>query len=364
MEVQPVINDGVKDFCQTNGGVPPAVALRRMIFGHRVTRLLSTAVELNLADHLDCDEPRDATELSRIVDANPLALRRFLRALASIGVVGEEADGRFVLTPVGVCLRSGVQGSMRSWILCEGSEYFQKAWASLTYAVKSGGVAFEHAHGMTFYEYMSAYADVGENFSSTMTDATAMIADAVVAAYEFEGVRRVVDVGGGYGMLLLRILDAVPNLEGVLFDVPSVVAAARPRIEKADAGNRCELVEGDIFTALPAQGDVYLLSRIIMDYDDDGAERVLRGCREVMAPNGRILVLQQLLPPPGREVEQGVLFDSLMSDVCMLVLQKGWERTEEQYRELFEKAGLSVSRVIPTTTAVSIIEGRRRHEAH
>lgn len=360
MQKQSMTSDSFYDSSQVAGGMPPAVALRRLIFGHRVTRLLATAAELNLADHLQYDKPLDATEISKIVRANPVMLRRILRALSSIEVVREEADGRFVLTPVGACLRSGVQGSMKSWLLCEASGFFQRAWADLTHAVRDGGVAFERAHGMTFYEYMREFPEVGAVFNSAMVEGTALIADAVIAAYEFTGVRRVVDVGGGYGTLLLRILSAVPHIEGVLFDVPAVVAAARPRVERVDVGERCTLVEGDFFTALPAQGDIYLLSRILMDYDDVGTEKILRGCRSAMNHDGRILVLQQLLPPPGSRADRGALFDGLLSDINMIVLERGWERTEEQYRDLFEKAGLTVNRVISTTSSVSIVEGIRQ----
>lgn len=335
----------------------PAILARRLVFGHRMTRLLATAVALNLPDHLDPDQPQTAAELAARAQANPSALERLLRALGVIGVVHELPGRGFILTPVGAALRRNAPGGIRSWILIESAECVQTAWSRLTYATQTGRVAFNEAYGTSYYRYMMQHPEVAEIFHPAMAEATALIADAVVDVYDFQDARTIVDIGGGMGALLFRILRAAPWANGILFDVPSIVDAARASTDNAGLSSRCSVQGGDFFTSVPADGDVYLLSRVIMDYDDDAAARLLRSCREAMAPGGRVLVLQQILCPPDEECDWGANFDGLMSDICMLVLETGRERTEWQYRELFGKAGLEVRRVLSTRSAVSIIEG-------
>ncbi|MDP2374378.1 methyltransferase [Reyranella sp.] len=341
----------------------PAIRARRLVFGHRITRLVTTAVSLHLPDHLSCEVAMSAAQIAPRVQADPRALHRLLRALASLDIVKELPDGRFILTDVGATLRTNDHGSIGAWILLEGSDFFQYAWSKLADAVQGGGVAFNKAHGMSFYQYLERHPSVAEAFHSTMSQATALVADAVVDAYEFRDAKMIVDVGGGVGTLLLKVLSATPTAHGILFDVPSTLARANENIEKARLSSRCETVGGDFFASVPGNGDVYLLSRIIMDYDDESAAQLLRKCREVMAPGGRILVLQQMLQPEGSASDWAAHFECIMSDIAMLVLETGRERTEQQYRQLFVSAGLSVSRVIPTRSPVSIVEGVRAHSA-
>ncbi|WP_158931664.1 methyltransferase [Acidisphaera sp. S103] len=343
---------------ETNGD--PSIALRRLVFGHRVTRLLGLAAELNLADCLHKFQPCDALKLSKVVAAHPVALNRVLRALVTIGVVAEDEFGRFVLTSMGICLRTSVPGSMKSWILSETSGYFQRAWEKLEFAVRTGKVAFNEAHQMSFYSYMEQHPDTARTFNETMADATRLIAKSVVEAYNFEGVDKVVDVGSGLGVLLIGILEANPTLEGILFDTSSVLAAARGRLSGADVVTRCSFVEGDFFSAMRPNGNVYLLSRVIMDHDDEAASAILSNCRNAMAPGGRILVIQPVLPSPGKIADDRTGPDAFMSDINMLVLERGLERTEKQYSDLFRRAGLEVKCVIPTSSGVSIVEGVRR----
>jgi ubiquinone/menaquinone biosynthesis C-methylase UbiE len=337
---------------------PPAFLARRLAFGHRITRMVMTAVTLRLPDHLKREEPQTAATLADLVGANPIALERLLCALSAVDVVRETPDGRFVLTDVGAALRSDVPGSIKSWILLEGSDFLQDAWSKLTNTILTGHVAFNEAHGISFYQYIERHPDVAAVFHSMMSEATALIADAVIEAYEFLGAPTIVDVGGGVGTLLLRILQSVPAAKGILFDVPAAMPTAKANITQSGCASRCSFVGGDFFASVPENGDVYLMSRVIMDYDDTSAAHLLRQCRNAMAPGGKVLVLQQLLQRD-RTSDWGARFESLMSDVNMLVLKTGRERTEQQYRDLFESAGLTVRRVIPTRSPVSIAEGVR-----
>jgi hypothetical protein len=338
--------------------LPPALALRRLIFSHRVTRIIVTAAQLGLADHLS-DTPQSAAALAPLVQADVRALYRLLRALASIGVVTEVDPDRFALTPLGACLRTDAPRSMRAWALFEGAEYHQQTWSHLSYSVQTGAVAFDHALGVNFYQYMQQHPEARRSFDHAMVDFATLAAEAVVAAYNFSTFRQVVDVGGGYGTLLTTILQAYPSVQGVLFELPSLLEGAGQHIQASGVADRCALRGGDFFEAIPAGGDAYVLSWVLMAYDDDRCVRLLRNCHRAMAEQGRVLILQQVMPPPGGDALCDLLFEGTMSDLNMLVSGGGGERTEAEYAALLEAAGFKLMQVVPTQSLMSVIEGVR-----
>ena len=337
--------------------LPPALALRQLLFGHRVTRVITVAAELGLADAMD-EAPRSVADLAAAVGADTAALHRLLYALTSIGLVTASAQGEFTLTPLGACLRSDAPHGLRSWALMESADYYQTAWDHLLTSVRSGAPAFETAVGQPFYHYLDQHPADGANFSQTMGEVTAVIVDAVLAAYDFARVERLVDVGGGYGKLLTSVLQRYPMMHGVLFDTSAVIKRARPQILAAGVADRCELIAGDFFDRLPAGGDLYLLSRILMDHDDEGSVRLLRNCRQAMADRGRVHIIQIVLPSSEAGAARHVLFDGAMSNLNMFVLGLGAERTEDQYRALLATAGFAVTQIIPTRALMSIIVAR------
>ncbi|HWS89113.1 MAG TPA: methyltransferase [Pyrinomonadaceae bacterium] len=336
-------------------GMLPALLLRRLIGGYRITHAIRAAAQLGIADHLG-ERPRSAGDLAALLHVNPQALHRLLRALVGIGLLADAGDGLFTLTPVGACLRRDAPDGMRAWALCEGAEYYQDAWMNLPHAVETGETAFEHAHGETFYQHLARHPETGHGFSQAMLDYARLIAKAVVAGYDFEGVRRVVDIGGSHGHLLRAILQANPTVSGVLFDRPAVIERAEERFRGAGLAGRAELVAGDFFESLPAGGDLYILSRVLMDYDDERSVRLLQNCRRAMRPGGRVLIVQLLMPEQGGAPREQ-LFEAAVSDLNMLVLTGGRERTEGEYRTLLARAGLRLKRVVPTRALVSLIEG-------
>ncbi len=337
--------------------LPPALALRQLLFGHRVTRIITVAAELGLADAMD-ETPRSVTALAAAVGADASALHRLLWALASIDLVTASAPEQFALTPVGACLRSDAPQGLRSWALMESAEYYQAAWDQLLTSVRSGASAFEGAVGESFYDYLDRHPVEGATFSQTMGEVTAVIVDAVLAAYDFASVERIVDVGGGYGKLLTSLLHRYSTMRGVLFDTPAVIERAKPRIHATGVADRCELIAGDFFAALPADGDLYLLSRILMDHDDEASVRLLRNCRQAMAGRGRVHIIQIVLPSRETGAAHDLLFDGAMSHLNMFVLGLGAERTEDQYRALLARAGFVVTQIVPTRALMSIIEAR------
>lgn len=184
---------------------------------------------------------------------------------------------------------------MRAWALCEGAEYYQSAWLNLLHTVQTGETAFEHTHGMPFYQYLARHPETGHGFSRAMLDYARLIATAVVAVYDFTGVRRVVDIGGSHGHLLRAILHANPTVSGVLFDRPAVIERAEECLRGTELADRSELYAGDFFESLPAGGDLYVLSRILMD-DDDASVRLLQNCHRALPTGGRVLIVQLLMP--------------------------------------------------------------------
>jgi hypothetical protein len=329
-----------------------ASALRRLIMGFRATQMLYVAARLGLADHLR-HGVQTPELLARAIGADAQALRRLLRALASMGIFAEEANGSFALTPLAEHLRSDAPQPLRGLALLYGEEWLWRAYGQMLYSVQTGRPAFEHTHGQPLFDYLSDHPAAAAQFDEAMSGYSALEAAAILAAYNFSAVSRVVDVGGGQGSLLSAILRAHPHLSGVVFDRPTVVPGARRRLDEAGVGARSECVAGDFFAALPDGGDIYLLKSVLHDWGDEDAVRILRTCRRAMGERARLLVIERMVPE-GNAPAEAKLFD-----INMLVVLGGKERTEGEYRSLFEAGGFQLTRVIATQSPLSLIEGVR-----
>jgi SAM-dependent methyltransferase len=326
--------------------------LRLMIDGYQVSQAIAVAAELGIADLLAAG-PRRAEELAQATGAHRRSLLRLLRALAAIGVLVEVAGGErtFGLSPLGDGLRSDAPGSVWALAIQAGQPAMWAAWGDLRHSVMSGESAFRHIHGMGAWDYRAQHPDAGERFDRAMEAGAKEIATRIVAAYDFGGVRRVVDVGGGHGALLAEILGARPAVRGVLFDLPRVVEAAGPVLEAAGVGARCEVVGGDLFAEVPAGGDVYVLKGVIHDWDDADAIRILRNCRRVMGAGSKLLVIEQVIPD-----DRGAEPFTLFMDLHMLAIHGAGERTVEEFGELFTTAGFRLGRVVPVDGAMRVLE--------
>lgn len=330
------------------GHLPPEAALFQVLFGYSRTQLIYASAKLGIADLLQ-DGPRSAAELAHATATHEDTLRRVMRGLVNMGIFAED-EGRYALTPVGACLRSGVPNSLRGWALLTG-EVLYDAWGGLLHSLRTGETAFNHIYGMGVYEYLAAHPDAAGYFNQGMTVSTAQGARALLAAYDFSSIGAVVDVGGGIGTLIATILEARPHLRGILFDAPSVAAAARQRLDAAGLLDRCEVVGGNFFSAVPPGGDAYILSWVLLDWDDDDSLRILRNCRAVMPEHGRLLIFEAILP------EGATSGDRIVGrDLSMLVMTGGRERTAAEYTALLARAGLAVTRIIPTAANRSVIE--------
>lgn len=323
--------------------------LLQLVTGYWISQAVYVAAKLGIADVL-ARGPKSAAELARLVRADADALGRLLRALASVGVLEEIDAGRFRLTPRGRALRADVPGSIRAAAILFGEPWYWQPWTELLYSVKSGRPAWNRAHGMGQFEYLKHNRRAGKIFDAAMTDLTAQLHTAAIAAYDFSRFRRVIDVGGGHGALLAMILRANPAADGILFDQPHVISGARRQFRAAGLMARSACVKGDFFQSVPGGGDAYVLAHILHDWDDSRAGVILRNIRSAMAPNGRVLILEQIIPPGN-----GAHFGKWM-DITMLVVLGGRERTVEQFEALLAGAGLRLSNVVATESAISVIE--------
>jgi hypothetical protein len=332
--------------------VPPAVALRHLSTGFWISQAIAVAATVGIADHLQSG-PKNCAELAPAVGVHAGALYRLLRAIASVGVFAEDQQGRFSLTPLATLLLTEGPGSWRAAAILNGEPWVWQPWGALAYSVKTGKPAFEHVFGMEFEAYLAQHPEAADTFQAFMHVATAEEASVVAPAYDFSGLTTVVDVGGGRGALLAAILKCNPHLRGILFESPQVIADAPALLAAQGVADRCELVAGDFFQALPMGADAYILKWILVSWDDEPSVRILQNCRQALGSRGRLLVIERIIPP-GNEP-----FFGKLADLNLLVMYAGRQRTEMEYRALFARAGFELSRVIPThsPTEFSVIEG-------
>ena len=323
----------------------PRQAILELMSGYWKTQAIAAAAELGIADLLK-DGPRTAEELARATHTHAPSLYRLLRALASVSVFAED-DGRFRLTQMAECLLS-VPGSQRSLARMMGGEHY-RAWGELPYSIRTGRTAFEHVYGKPIFHYLTEHPESAAIFDDAMTGVHGWETAAMLAAYDFSSVRTLVDVGGGNGTTLAGVLGRYPAMKGILFDRADVVARAAPAL--AGLADRCTAVGGDFFQAVPAGGDAYLLRHIIHDWDDEKSRAILQNCRQAMGGRGKLLIVESVIPP-GNDP-----FFAKFLDLSMLVLPGGQERTEAEYRSLYEGASFRLSRIVRTQSEISVIEG-------
>ncbi len=331
-----------------SSGETPAAALTRLINGYQVSHALCAAAALGIADLL-AKGTTSVAELATATATQADPLYRLLRALAAAGVFREHPDRRFTLTAMGECLRSDAADPVAPWAMLAGQAYVHRAWEALPHSLRTGETAFRHAHGVDVWDYRARHPEQSAIFDRAMSGISRRVAEAIVGTYDFERFRRVVDVGGGEGVLLAYILAAHPAVRGVLFDLPHVVARAAPVLDAAGLTGRCDIVAGDFFAGVPERNDAYVLKGILHDWDDAAATSILRACRRAIAPGGTLLVIERLIAPPNEGA------DAKFSDLNMLVVPGGRERTRDEFATLFIASGFRLTHVRATGTRMSIL---------
>ena len=338
-----------QDRLQEMSEAPPYLRMLQMISGFWISRAIYIAAKLGIAD-LVKDQPKTAAELAQATGTHAPSLYRVLRALASVHTFTEDDRGRFHLTPLAATLQSHAPDSLRYLAMTELGEEHYPAWEHVLHSVKTGEIAFNHRFGMPVWEFFERNPENAAIFNNAMSNLTAGLNDGLLASYDFSSIGKIVDVGGGHGGLITAILQTSPKMKGVLFDAPSVIEGAKQNIS-AELRERCELVAGDFFKSVPDGGDAYILKWIIHDWDDEQSVAILENCHRAMAPSGKLLLVESIVPPS----DEPSL--SKLVDLNMLVMTGGRERTEAEYRKLLRTAGFELTRVVPTPSPSSVIEG-------
>jgi hypothetical protein len=333
--------------------IPPSAQLLEMIFGFTLSRSIAVAAQFGIADLLK-PGPKTADELAQIIGAHSRSLYRLLRALAGAGIFAEDGDGRFSLTLLAEPLLSDAPESLRAFAVTLADEVNFAVWADLPYSIKNGKPVVPHKFGMTWFEWLGQNPVKAKEFNDAMTSLSAGAAAAVIKAYDFSGINKLVDVGGGHGLLLASVLAKYPNMNGILYDAPQVVAGANDLLAAHGVADRCETVGGDFLESVPRGGDAYILKHIIHDWNDEHCLTILNHCRAGMPERGKVLIVEMVVP---KRNEPGL---SKFLDLQMLVFLTGCERTEEEYRSLLDAAGFELTRIVPTPSVYSVIEGVRR----
>jgi hypothetical protein len=328
-------------------GMTGADDLQDLIHSFRISAALSVAAELGISDLL-ASGPRSLPDLASDTSTDEDTLGRLLRALVTLGVYAEPERGTFAGTPLGDGLRSGVPGSLRPLARTLQDPAIWAAWGHLAHSVRTGENAFESLHGVDVWTHREHHPEQNAIFNDNMTSLSQRVAAGVAAAYDFSDVSSVVDVGGGKGILLEAVLSQHAQLTGTVFDLPHVVATAPM---SADLAPRWAAASGSFFESVPA-ADAYLMKSVLHDWPDDKCIEILRSCRAAINDGGVVLLVERVLGLPGYEVV------TAFSDLNMLVLPGGRERTEAEYAAVFDAAGFRLGAVVDTGTAVSIVEGR------
>jgi hypothetical protein len=325
-------------------------SLLGLVTGCWVSQAIYVAAKLGIADLIGAG-PKSCQQLAAATQTDPGALFRVLRALAGVGIFAEDAAGQFRLTPLAAQLQSGAPGSLRALAILMGEKEHWRAWEAVLHSVRTGQSAFAQVFGVPLFQYLSTHPETARIFDEAMTSRSGAENSAILAAYDFSAARVAIDVGGGQGSLLESILLTEPGARGILVDLPHVRNQCRARLAETGQEHRCEFRAGDFFAGVPEGGDVYLLKRIIHDWDDWRSELILENCRKAMPPASRLLVIEPIVPPGNAPS-----FSKLL-DLLMLVWQEGGrERTESEHRALLVAAGFTVNRIIPTVAGISIIE--------
>ena len=327
----------------------PVQQMMQIMSGFWVTRGLWIAAKLGISDLL-VDGAKSVEDLASETNTHTDSLYRILRALAMVGIY-TEGDGRtFSLTPLSETLRSDVVGSLRGAVIAEMGQAHYEAWGNLMASVKTGEIAFDNKFGKDIWAYFQTEPEQAENFNRYMAASSEPLNEAISTKYNFSGYNKLIDVGGGIGGMISAILAKNPSLKGVIYDAPTVVEQAKGFLVSKGVADRCETIGGDFFESVPEGGDIYSMRWILHDWEDSKSLKILDNIKKVLPENGKLLLAEAVVP------EAGEPHFSKFFDLIMLVMTGGRERTEKEWRELLDRAGYKIERIIPTESFLSIIE--------
>jgi hypothetical protein len=328
---------------------PPPLVMMQLLFGKQVTYSLSGVARLGVADHMS-GAARPVEDIASRCGAHAPSLYRVMRMLAGFGVFKEGPPHQFALTPIGELLKTDAPGSLRYMAMMFGEEFSTRAYEHIAACLRTGGDGVSAAYGEQIWEVLADRPSQCETFQHAMTSSTAISAGAIVEAYDFSGIKRLADVGGGHGVLLAAILRANPSMHGVLFDRPEVTGSVDKNVF-AGCQDRVVIDTGSFFERVPDGCDAYLMKHIIHDWSDEHCRTILSLIRKKLPKDGRVLLCEMVVTD-----EQGPT-PAKMLDIEMLVMTVGGkERTKEEFADLFASCGLRLNRIVPTARPIAVIE--------
>lgn len=332
--------------------LPPYLQIIEYIRGNYYCHLISLAAKLGIADLL-AEGPKSLKELATMTDTHAPNLYRALRALTSIGIFDEKESKIFSQNSLSKILQINSPLSMKNTALMIGSDWYEKAWSNIFYSIKTGKPAFDNIFGMTLFEYFNIHPKDRTVYDNNMSSLTNLLSPVIINSYDFSKFQTIIDIGGGNGSLLMRILKNNPSLNGILYDIPEAVEGARKLLEKENLLKRCKIINGNFFQTVPKGGDAYILKLILHDWNDIKASRILRNCHKSMNPDSKLLLIEHVLSKG--DLKNAAIF----MDLEMMVFSKGGhERTEEEFRKLLNNAGFKLIKIIPIPPYF-ILEGRK-----
>jgi len=313
-----------------------------------LSQAIYVAAKLGIADLLR-DGPQSCVALATSSNSDAPSLFRLMRALSSVGIFAHLGRDRFALSRLAESLQTDVRGSLRAIVITIGEIHYQ-ACGSLLHSVQTGSPAFNTLFGTSLFAYLQQNVDAADAFNQGMANASSMLAYAVLMAYDFAGISSIVDIGGGQGNVLEKILQFTPAITGTVFDTASTIEKAKQVLGNDVWSRRCSYVIGDFFTSAPQGADAYLLCGLIHDWDDRRAIRILKNCRRAMPEQGRVLLVDMVVP------DLDATSSNKLPDLNMLALTGGRERTKAEFHVLLDAADYKLTRIIPTMAPQSIIE--------
>lgn len=324
----------------------------KLLIGHRATQALFAASRLGIPDLLR-DGPKSTAELAQLTATNEPALARLMRVLLCLDVVVRAGDERFALSEDGALFLSDHPQTLRYYAIWLGSDWYWSPWADFLETLRTGEPAFDRVNGAAWFDYLNQNPEAADTFNRAMTVTAGIAGDALSESFDLSRYKTFVDVGGGSGKLLARVLAKNPNLEGILFDLPRVVDEASKYLERLGLRSRVELVSGSFFESVPKGGDVYFLRHIVHDWGDAEVVKILTRCREAMRPDAKLLIMERMEDP-----EQVNLSNALTDLDLMVMLRGARERTRKEFHDLLARSGFAMESVTWTRAERYIIEAR------
>ena len=325
-----------------------AAQLLQIIKGYWVSQIVGTLAQLEIADQL-AQGPLDCDVLANGIGCEPKATYRLLRASANVGLVSALPDGRFGLTPLGELLRSNVPGSMRDSAIAFTAPGHWLPWGRLAEAVRHGERQTVAALGQELFDYYATNPCEGSAFTGTMANHSDPIAEELAQTLDTSAVTHVVDIGGASGTIIGALLEANAALLGTILERADVVPRAEAALAERGLSSRCRVIEGDFFKSVP-EADLFILKYIVHDWDDQQSVKLLSNCARALRPNGRVILIEWVMP------EHGKPSAAALSDLNMLVLLPGRERTASEFAELFRASGLQLDRISGIASSMHMIE--------